>query len=149
MTYDAMRELTIRASLNLQKRGYKPGDVLGVIATNTDYLAPIVGASYCTGCPINALATSFVKDEIKHMFGITKPSVVFCDVEVYDRLIESLAECGVQAKIITMNGKIYGCEEVEDLFVETGLESTFRLAKSPSFDSTYDQCELCKSGAII
>lgn len=121
-----MRERTIRAAVNLQMRGYKPGQVIGVSAKNSHNLAPVVFAAYCLGCPVNALATSFVKTEVVHMFTITKPSVVFCDVEEHEKMVESLQGCGIEAKIITMNGKIDGCEQVEDLLVETGLESTFR-----------------------
>lgn len=83
-------------------------------------------AAYCLGCPYNALALSFAKDEVKHMLGITKPCLVFCDVEVYDKMVECLAECELDAKIITMNGKITTGDHVDELFVETGLESTFR-----------------------
>lgn len=78
------------------------------------------------GCPVNALAVAFVKEEISHMLNITKPSVIFCDVEVYDKLVESLQEVGIDVKIITMNGRIASCEHVDDLLVETGFESTFR-----------------------
>lgn len=126
LTYDDIRERTIRAALNLQKRGYKPRQVFGVVARNSHNLAPIVFAAYCMGCPVNALAVAFAKEEIVHMLNITKPCVIFCDVDVYDKLVESLRESGIDAKIITMNGRIVSCEHVDDLLVETGLEATFR-----------------------
>lgn len=60
------------------------------------------------------------------MLNISKPCLIFCDVEAYDKIVACLEECGIEAKIITMNGKVDGCEQVDDLFVETGLESTFK-----------------------
>lgn len=77
------------------------------------------------GCPINVLDTSFGKHEITHMLSITKPSLVFCDVDVYENLIDSLGEAGIKSDIITMNGKLESCRQVEDLFAETGLEKDF------------------------
>lgn len=78
------------------------------------------------GCPVNALSTTFVAFEIVHMLKITKPSLVFCDVQEYEKMVECLAECGNEAAIITINGKIESCEHIEDLLVATGLESTFQ-----------------------
>lgn len=125
LTYNEIRTRTIRAAVSLQKRGYKPKQVFGIIASNSSNLAPIVFASFCIGCPINVLDTSFGKHEITHMLNITKPCLVFCDVDVYDKLVDSLTEVEIRADIITMNGRLKSREYVEDLFVETGLESTF------------------------
>lgn len=77
------------------------------------------------GCPINALDTSFAKNEIKHLLSITKPSLVFCDVDVHNKLVECLRDLGNVANIITLNGKVDSSEQVEDLLVPTGSESTF------------------------
>lgn len=135
MTFDDIRERTIRTALNLQKRGYEAGQVFGIMAKNSHNVAPVIFAAYCLGCPYNSLATSFVKEEMKHMLNITKPSLIFCDVEAYEKMVESLAECEIEAKIITMNGKIDGCEQIEELFVETGLESMFRYNYYTKFSS--------------
>lgn len=59
------------------------------------------------------------------MLNITKPSLVFCDAEVYDNLITSLKEIGIKPRIILMDGERSSVEQVDDLFQETGLESTF------------------------
>lgn len=125
LTFNEIRERTIRAALNLQARGFKPGQVFGIIAKNSHNVAPIVFASFCIGCPISVLDTSFGRHEIKHMFSITKPSLVFCDDEVYDNLTESLKEIGIKAKIILMDGERGSEEKVDDLLQSTGLESTF------------------------
>lgn len=95
------------------------------MAKNSEHLASIVIAAFCIGCPISPLATSFGKNEIIHMLNITKPSLIFCDVDCHDRLVDSLQAVGNPAKIITFNGKVGESEQVEDLFVATGTESSF------------------------
>lgn len=120
-----MREKTVRAALNLQARGYKEGNVFTIIARNSENVTPVTIASFCIGCPINPLNISYGKAEIKHMLNITKPSLVLCDADVYDKVDECLKELENDAKIITFNGKVGDAEQIEDLLVETGAESTF------------------------
>lgn len=125
LTFNDIRERTIRAASNLQARGYKAKQVFTLMAKNSEHLAPIVLASFCIGCPINVMDTTFGKNEIKHMLNITKPNLVLCDADIHDKLRESLQDLGNEAKIITFNGKVGSSEQVEDLLVTTGTESTF------------------------
>lgn len=125
MTFSEIRLKTIRAAQNLQQRGYKEKQVFGFMAKNSQHLSQIVFASFCLGCPINPLDTSLGKTEVMHMLNITKPSLMFCDTDVYDLVNECLKELGNNAKVITLNGKKGNCEQAEDLFVETKKENLF------------------------
>lgn len=95
------------------------------MAENSDCLPPITYAAFCLGCPINALSTSLCKSDIVRMFGMTRPSVVFCGIEVYDLMKQSLNELGNTAKIFTFNGMHGDSEPVENLFIETKMEESF------------------------
>lgn len=117
--------MTVRAAQNLQKRGYKPKQVVGIVAENTENLTPIVFASFCLACPMNALKTTVQKIDVIRMFTITKPNVLFCDVKVYDLVKECLSELQNNAKIFTFNGTKGDSEAVECLFEETGIEDDF------------------------
>lgn len=116
---------TIRAAQNMQKLGCKPKDVVEIIASNDHHLAPIVYASFCLGCPVNALDKSLGKNDIQHMLNITKPRLVFCDVDVCDLVAECLSELGIGAKIYTFGGQTKNSGAVENLFTETGEEKNF------------------------
>lgn len=107
------------------ERGYKAKQVFTIVARNSENLAPVVFAAFCIGCPINVLDTSFGKNEIKHMLGITKPSLVFCDADVHDKMKECLKELDNDAKIITFDGKVGSADQVDDLLKEAEAESTF------------------------
>lgn len=125
MTYDEIRMKTIRAAQNLQTLGYESGKVIGIIAKNSDNVAPIFFASIALGCPVNCLDPSFEKVEFMSSLQRTKPELVFCDVECYDRVHECLMELGVTAKFFTFNGTVDQSEPVERVFAETHKENQF------------------------
>lgn len=125
ITFDEMRLKTIRAAQNLKNFGCRPKDVFGIIAKNTDHLAPIVFALFCLGCPPNIMDASFAKVDIVHMMKITKPRLIFCDVEVYPLISECLKELQNETKIFTFGGQCGNSEAVGNLFAETGTENSF------------------------
>lgn len=115
--------MTIRLSQNLQKLGYKPKQVFVMMAVNVAHLSPIVMASFCLGCPMNALGIIVDKPSVIRMYDMTKPSVMFCDVSVYDMISECFKELHNDAKIFTFNGtKGDSSIAVETLFEPTGTE---------------------------
>lgn len=125
-TYDEIRLHTIRIAQNLQKRGYStPQQVVGIVANNVPHLAAVIFASFCLGCPINATHAAAEKANMLYAFRITKPSVIFCEVNVYDLVRECFDEIGLNVKIFTFNGVKGGSEAVENLLQETHNEGDF------------------------
>lgn len=125
MTYDKIRLKTVRATQNLQKRGYKANGVYSFIVANTDNIAPILFATFCNGCAVNGLDPSFKKVELLHMLGTVKPDLVICDTDVYETVNECLKVLQNYAKIFTIGGCRDGSEPVEILFNETNIEDSF------------------------
>lgn len=125
MTYNEIRMKTIRAAQNLHQRGFKSKQVYSFIVGNTDDLAPLLFATFCNGCTVNGLDPSFKKIELIHMLALTKPDVVFCDIDVYDLVIDCLNELKNCAKIFTFGGCKDGSEAVDVLFNETNNEDFF------------------------
>lgn len=105
--------------------GFEQGDIFCMVAKNSQHLAPILYASICIACPVNALDPSFTKREMIHMFSITKPRAIFCDAEVFEKVQECLIELGNDAKIFTFNESVENALPVEDLFEESPEEKTF------------------------
>ncbi|XP_055299806.1 probable 4-coumarate--CoA ligase 1 isoform X2 [Sitodiplosis mosellana] len=125
LTFNEIRMKTIRAAQNLQTRGLKPKQVIGLMVDNVPNLSPIVFAAYSTGCPLNALTTSVEKPDVIRMLGITEPSVMICDIKVYDLIKECLTELKNDATIFTFNGTKDSSIAVEHLFEPTGNEENF------------------------
>lgn len=124
-TFDEIRMKTIRAAQNLRKRGYDSKHVVAIIAGNVANLAPAVYASLCLGWPIVAMYTAMEKQSILRMFELSEPKIIFCEVKVYDLVVECLGEVGKKAKIFTFSGTKGESEAVESLFEETGTEEHF------------------------
>lgn len=125
MSFDEIKVKTIRAAQNLQNLGYKPNQVFGLIAKNSHHVAPIFFASIAIGCQLSTLDTSFGRTELIHILNMTKPVLLFCDVDCVDLLDKCLKEIGIQAKIFTFGESKGDFEPVEKLFRETHKENQF------------------------
>lgn len=120
-----MRLKTIRAAQNLQNRGYTSKQMIATVARNVADLAPIVYASICLGSTIVPLNKTSGKQTIVYMFKLTEPKLVFCEIGMYDLVVECLCEAGISPKIFTFNGAADKSEDVKSLFRETGTEDDF------------------------
>lgn len=120
-----MKVKTIRAAQNLQKLGYKDGQVFSFVCKNTENLFPLIVASFCMGCPINILAPKFGRTEISHVIKKTRPVLMFCSIEAYDLVNGCMIDSDINAKVYTFGGKKGNSELVETLFMETGDEANF------------------------
>lgn len=123
--FNELKTKTIRAAKNLQTLGYKPKQVFTLIARNSHHVAPIVFASFAIGCPMNSLDVSFGRTEIIHMLSITKPVVIFCDLDCYETLCKCLDDLKINAQIFTFGGTVGQSESVESLFEVVDNENQF------------------------
>lgn len=119
----------IRVAQNLQRLGIKPDDVIGFICRNSSNIIPLLFGCILIGAPVNPLHVSYNKDRIKHMFGQTKPKLVFCDHDLFDLTKEALQEINNHAKIYTLLKKIPVVPYVIELLVPTGSEYHFKPQK--------------------
>lgn len=125
MNYHEMWQKTIRAAQNLQSKGVQSREVFSFMVNHSDHLVPILLASLCLACPINALHPMLSKQEIIRILIKTKPSIIFCAVDEYYRIYEALKELKLNVKIFTFDGHIEGLDAIEILFAETGIENQF------------------------
>ncbi|XP_055913469.1 probable 4-coumarate--CoA ligase 1 [Eupeodes corollae] len=137
--------MSIRIAQHLEELGIQQEDVIGICASNTDYLAPLVFGSLLCGAIISSLDPSFDKDGIRHTFNISKPKITFCDGEIYQLVKESLAEINPSIKIYTMKNHLEGVRRIEDLIVSTGKEASF-VVKQLKRGSSQTAAILCSSG---
>lgn len=136
MTRGEARELSINVARNLIKLGIKPDDVVGVICRNSKYVPVVLYGCIIVGAPINPLDVSFGKDDIKHMFKLTKPKIVFCDHDMYQVTKEVLNEMHNDAKVFTLLGEVPDVAFVEEIAKYSGDDSTFI---PPKFSKPVDQ----------
>lgn len=125
ITYREIQLKAIRAAQNLLKRGFKPREIFGFLARHSDNLVPIIVATICLACPMAPLHPMLTTEEIVGVFQKVKPSVVFCDFDACDQLIEALNELPFTVKVFTFGGQIDGFEPIDNLFIETDEEHSF------------------------
>lgn len=149
MTRREARELTINVARNLMKLSVKPNDVIGVICRNSKYLPVILYGCIVVGAPINPLDNSFDSEHIKHVFGQTKPTLVFCDPEVYQTTKMVLDELGNEAKVFTLREEITDVPFVTEL-LQSSDDDEESVFVAPKFDEPADQkllAIICTSGS--
>lgn len=125
LTCDETRMASIRVAQNLIKNGFNRGDVIGFICRNSTYLPPTLYGCFLIGAPVNPLDVEFKKDDIIHMFGQTKPKLVFCDHDIYKTVKEALDELDNDALIVTMREKITGVKSIDMFLAPTQSESSY------------------------
>lgn len=87
-----MAKFGSKIASNLTKEGFKSGDVIGLVAKNTTYVAPAVLGCFLMGCPISTLDPTFNSSQVAHIYEKTKPKLVFCDRDSYETVFEALRQ---------------------------------------------------------
>lgn len=121
----AMSLMSIRAAQNLWKYGIDIGDVVGFVGKNTTFITPIILGCFIIGAPANPLDPKFQKADILHVFGITKPKIVFCDCEAIDLVKECLWELENSSQVVSLNKSVKGYQFVFDFFEHVSDERAF------------------------
>ncbi|XP_073841197.1 uncharacterized protein [Musca autumnalis] len=123
--YQSGKELTnleiakrsVQVAKHFEKFRMQQCDIIGLCAGNTDYIAPLVFGALAAGLTISTLDPSFDKAGIKHVYSLTKPRLMFCDGELYERVRQALDECDLSAtKVYTMSNHIEGVPSIMEFF---------------------------------
>ncbi|CAO1335168.1 unnamed protein product [Diamesa serratosioi] len=145
LTCYEMRLRAIRIAKSLSKLGYKKGDIVGVMARNTENLAPLVFAFFTLGLPINSLAPTFTKSDVIQLFSTTKPSLIFCDSDLINIMQDAIDEIGIKSNIYSLINKVNGYNFVGDLMMESVDDDNF-IAPDLGDVSLLPALILCSSG---
>lgn len=126
MTFDEIRLKSIRAAQNLQKIGYRSHGKFCFMTINNENLLPIVLASTGLNCPICPLFPILSVDEIVRILTKIKPSVLFCDANLFDLMKEAMNRLQFKMKVFLLDDvHVDGVETVMTLFQATGEENSF------------------------
>ncbi|XP_037936533.1 4-coumarate--CoA ligase-like 7 [Teleopsis dalmanni] len=137
--------LTIRVAQHFQKLQVQQCDVIGICASNSDFVGPLFFGAMLCGLTVNTLDPSFDKDGIKHIFSITKPKMMFCDGEIFQKVKAAFDESGLKATIYTLTDHIEGVSEITEFLQNTGTEHTYK-PEPLLYGLTQTAAILCSSG---
>ncbi|KAH8254224.1 hypothetical protein KR032_008993 [Drosophila birchii] len=145
VTFDHAITWAIRIAQIFKKKGFTYPDIIGVAARNSTYVMPLGVACLLNGTPFHAINP--VMDEgwylshdqrlfshklfyflplvaMAHVFTITKPRIIFCDGQEYEKVRS--ATKGWETEIYTVTDPVYGVPHIECLLNPTPTELIYQ-----------------------
>ncbi|KAG5670852.1 hypothetical protein PVAND_001086 [Polypedilum vanderplanki] len=144
VTCGEMRERILKFAVHLNNLGLKEGDVIGVVAGNTENIAPVVFACFLLGLPVNPLAPIMIESDIVQMYSKTKPKLIFCDEKNLKTVQNALDMMKSEAKIYTVMEKVDNYECVTEILKN---DVNFDNLLLPEVDPKSILIILCSSGS--
>uniref|UniRef100_A0A1I8MW05 AMP-binding enzyme n=1 Tax=Musca domestica TaxID=7370 RepID=A0A1I8MW05_MUSDO len=147
LTNIELAKRTVQAAKYFEKLQLQQCDMIGLCAGNTDYVAPLVFGALAAGLSISTLDPSFDTAGIKHVYSLTRPRLMFCDGELYERARTALDECQLTAtKIYTMSNHRDGVPSIMEFFDDDSVDP--RDYRVPLLKNGLDQSAfiVCTSG---
>lgn len=120
---------SVRVALNLKLKHpwLQQQDVIGLCAANTDFVAPLTFGALLCGLSISTLDPSFDRKGIGHIYSITRPKIMFCDGNIYEKVAYALNECDLGNTIIyTVSNHIDNVPTVDELLTEIEGEKDYK-----------------------
>lgn len=87
------------------------------MAQNSTFVTPAAVACLFNATPFHAVNPTLDVDTLRHIFGITKPSIIFCDALDFEKL--KTACSAWEPELITVTGKVQDVACVEELLLPT------------------------------
>lgn len=146
MTCAEMKLRIVRVALNLRRLGYRKGDLVTLVCTNTDNVVPVYVGCVVMGLVINPLAPVFNRDDLAHMMRMTQSKIVLCD-ENNREVVEQAVTEAIQMKprIYVMGVGSGDASSIDELHVPVEGEESF----VPSYlgdSKTLMAAVVCSSG---
>ncbi|XP_049306752.1 uncharacterized protein LOC105223067 isoform X2 [Bactrocera dorsalis] len=113
-----------RLALHFKKMGLRHDDVIGIVAKNSTYTSSVAVGCFMNCTPFHAVNPGLDEDTIRHIFHITKPKIIFCDGEYYEKFHE--ATSSLNPLFYTLTEHIEGVGTVEDLLSPMPNEDLYK-----------------------
>lgn len=136
---------TVKVIEVLRDLGLKPGDVVCMMATNSEFLAPVIFACFALNLPINFWSPVFNEDDIVYFYNMTNAKLIISDADFVGKIENSLNKVSCKVPIWTFLRKVGNLEFVEDLLGRTKINEKCKLS---SYDNNNEipALWLCTSG---
>jgi len=117
-------------------------DIVGIIARNTTHISAVAYGCFFNGIAFHSLNVHFEQEWIENLLTMTKPKIIFCDGDEYEKV--KAATENLNVKIVTMRNHKEGSINIEEV-LNTPIEENFQPAR---LDQGNNQtlAILCSSG---
>ncbi|XP_017070676.1 luciferin 4-monooxygenase-like [Drosophila eugracilis] len=110
-----------RVASYMRQIGLTQDDIVGIMGRYTAHLTAVAYACFFNGTPFHALHNAFEESTIEHLFGITKPRLIFCDGDEHEKV--KVATRNLQVKIVTMRNHPKGSLRIQDIMTTPVVEN--------------------------
>ncbi|XP_068155323.1 luciferin 4-monooxygenase-like [Drosophila tropicalis] len=133
---------SIRVATYMRNQGLSQSDVVGIIARNTTDIFAITYACFFNGIAFQSLNILHDHETIERQFNLTKPRLIFCDGDEYEKVRDATIDFDV--KIITLRNHLKDSISIDELLA-TPVGEKFQTAR---LEKGNDQtlAILCSSG---
>jgi len=123
LTRAQMLENAAKIGIYLRQQGFnQETHIVGILARNTTHLAALAYGCMFNGTPFHAVNPNVEEHTICDLFGITKPKVICCDAQDYDRMRNVARK--LETKVIIINGSIAGVTSILEI-IQTPLQEDY------------------------
>ncbi|XP_017007188.2 luciferin 4-monooxygenase-like [Drosophila takahashii] len=133
---------SMRVASFMRSEGLLQSDVVGIIGRNTTHMLAVAYACFFNGIAFHSLNTSYDRDTIEKVYNITKPRLIFCDGDEFEKVRDATSKLDV--KIVTMRNHPSDSIRIDEVLA-TSVEVDFQPAQ---LEQGNDQtlAILCSSG---
>ncbi|ALC39607.1 CG18586 [Drosophila busckii] len=142
LTREELHLNSVRVASYMRQLGLVQTDIVGIIGRNTTHMCAVVYGCFFNGIAFHSLNISYEQENIEKLFNITKPRLIFCDGDEYDKVKSATATWNV--RIVTMRNHQSGAISIEEI-LKTPIEPNFEPVR---LEQGNDQtlAILCSSG---
>ncbi|XP_062124563.1 uncharacterized protein LOC133837719 isoform X2 [Drosophila sulfurigaster albostrigata] len=150
LTRSQLLENASKIGAYLRQEGFiKETDIVTILARNTTHVASLAYGCMFNGTPFHTIHPDTIDNTIYHLLNITKPRIIFCGAESYNKLKYVADKMNIEnkqlaMKIVIIDGIMEGVTNILDIF-QIQLQSNY---KPESFKNGIDRtlAILCSSG---
>ncbi|EDW83371.1 uncharacterized protein Dwil_GK22354 [Drosophila willistoni] len=142
LTHEELLLNSIRVATYMRNQGLNQNDIVGIIARNTTHIFAVTYACFFNGIAFHSLNILHDQETIERLYNLTKPCLIFCDGDEYEKVRAATKDLNVQ--IITMRNHTKDSFSIEEVLA-TPVGEKFQTAR---LEKGNDQtlAILCSSG---
>ncbi|KAL7729980.1 hypothetical protein ACLKA6_009278 [Drosophila palustris] len=142
LTREELLQNSQRIASYLRNEGLLQPDAVGIMARNTTHISAVAYACFFNGIVFHSLNYNYDEANIKKLFNITKPRLIFCDGDDFEKVKAATKELDV--RIVTMRNHTADSIPIEEL-LSTEVEEDFKPARLEQ-GNNQTMAILCSSG---
>ncbi|XP_023938240.2 uncharacterized protein LOC112046027 [Bicyclus anynana] len=128
-SYGSVLNRSIRLAQALRAFGLSPGDVVAISGPNHLDIHIPFHASLYNGFPIVGVDPYFKYDEVRTLFNLTKPKIVFCQNESYDTFAKAAASLNLDVKLVTFDEGDHHMSKFLQMYESSEPKEDFKVAE--------------------